>query len=563
MNEYLSANESQQSLVVNKIQGDVSVQLANGEEIPLVPGQPIPADAVLLIAQGASVEVKSADGQISTLTGPALQPVNAILPSSASGSLAQQSAESIEDGSDLSDLLAEQSDDLDDIEAIQQALLDGVDPTANLPAAAAGANAGGGLNAPANVERTGQEQDVNSGLDTSVEQTTAIQPLSFNNGLIVEDQTSNPTISISSTEIIYLNQDGVGGDDSATLAIAGSVTDIAPGSTISLVITDGLGGTVEAQASVADDGSYLLEVGDIGSLAEGELTATVSGQGPDGTTVTAVTNPNYDLLPTVSIEPVAGNDTTPTLSGTSANINGDLTLDINGQSFTVTPNADGSWEFTVPADAELVDGSYTATISGDDAEGNTATASTDFALIPTIDAPVVTITEDFNDDGEIDSSELSGTVGVSVALPGNALAGDVLNVTDQDPIVLTQAQIDAGIIEFEFPVPADGETINVSASVTVTERSANDSAEGSDSAVIGDTTAPTLSITLAEGITEDDVINASEANQDIAVTGSVIGDFVEGDTVTLTVNAQTYTGTVDGDGNFSIDVAGADLAADT
>ena len=49
----------------------------------------------------------------------------------------------------------------------------------------------------------------------------------------------------------------------------------------------------------------------------------------------------------------------------------------------------------------------------------------------------------------------------------------------------------------------------------------------------------------------------------VAVTGSVGGDAAQGDTVSFTINGTAYSGTVDSSSNFSIDVAGSDLAADT
>ena len=45
----------------------------------------------------------------------------------------------------------------------------------------------------------------------------------------------------------------------------------------------------------------------------------------------------------------------------------------------------------------------------------------------------------------------------------------------------------------------------------------------------------------------------------MAITGTVGGDAAPGDTVTLTVNGNTYTGTVAAGNTFSINVAGADL----
>ncbi|PCK04095.1 MAG: hypothetical protein COA42_19555, partial [Alteromonadaceae bacterium] len=71
-------------------------------------------------------------------------------------------------------------------------------------------------------------------------------------------------------------------------------------------------------------------------------------------------------------------------------------------------------------------------------------------------------------------------------------------------------------------------------------------------------TSATISV---NAITADDVINASEAGQTISVAGSVGGDATTGDEVSFTINGTDYSGFVSGN-SFSIDVAGADLAAD-
>ena len=197
--------------------------------------------------------------------------------------------------------------------------------------------------------------------------------------------------------------------------------------------------------------------------------------------------------------------------------------------------------------------------------GNTGTASdTETYTVDTSapSAPTVTITEDGNDDGYINASELSGDVNVSVALPGDAVAGDTLSVTDgstTNTFVLTAADISNGSVGTTFTAPAEGATITVTASVT--DVAGNTGPDASDSAIL-DTTAPVPTITLDTEITADDIINATEAGQTITITGTTGGDVVAGDTVTLTINAQTYTGVVAADNSFSIDVAGSDLAAD-
>ncbi|WP_172566830.1 hypothetical protein [Vibrio fluvialis] len=71
---------------------------------------------------------------------------------------------------------------------------------------------------------------------------------------------------------------------------------------------------------------------------------------------------------------------------------------------------------------------------------------------------------------------------VSVGLPAGAVAGDTLTVTGQEPVTLTQAQIDAGTVTFEYDRPADGETLKVDA--TITDAAGNTSAPGTDSATM-------------------------------------------------------------------------------
>jgi Ca2+-binding RTX toxin-like protein len=79
--------------------------------------------------------------------------------------------------------------------------------------------------------------------------------------------------------------------------------------------------------------------------------------------------------------------------------------------------------------------------------------------------------------------------------------------------------------------------------------------------LVVDTTPPVASITVND-ITLDNVINLAESLGNVAVSGSVGGDVVVGDTVTLTVNNVSSTGLVQAGGLFSILVSGSDLLAD-
>ena len=73
---------------------------------------------------------------------------------------------------------------------------------------------------------------------------------------------------------------------------------------------------------------------------------------------------------------------------------------------------------------------------------------------------------------------------------------------------------------------------------------------------------PVVSITILS-VAGDNTVNAVESTSlAVPVTGSVGGDASDGDIVTLTVNGNSYQGTVTA-GSFTISVNGADLAADT
>ncbi len=80
-----------------------------------------------------------------------------------------------------------------------------------------------------------------------------------------------------------------------------------------------------------------------------------------------------------------------------------------------------------------------------------------------------------------------------------------------------------------------------------------------------DTTPPDATTTqiAVNPIATDDIINATEAGETtLPVSGTVSGEFKEGDKVTVTVNGNEYTTTVAADGTFTVDVNTTDLVAD-
>ncbi|MCZ7019169.1 hypothetical protein, partial [Salmonella enterica] len=61
-------------------------------------------------------------------------------------------------------------------------------------------------------------------------------------------------------------------NDAATLDISGTSTDVAPGSTVAITITDQNGISVTAEATVNADGTFSVEGVDVSGLTDGPLT---------------------------------------------------------------------------------------------------------------------------------------------------------------------------------------------------------------------------------------------------------------------------------------------------
>src|SRR5690606_23618842 len=91
-----------------------------------------------------------------------------------------------------------------------------------------------------------------------------------------------------------------------------------------------------------------------------------------------------------------------------------------------------------------------------------------------------------------------------------------------------------------------------------TDAAGNSSTVSTTHAYGVDTDAPELSIAV-DSITVDNVINAAEADETVAVTGTVTGEFTAGDEVTLTVGDTVLTGAVAADRTWPLAVAGSRL----
>src|SRR5690606_31611074 len=172
-------------------------------------------------------------------------------------------------------------------------------------------------------------------------------------------------------------------------------------------------------------------------------------------------------------------------------------------------------------------------VTSTDAAGNSTTTSATHTYSVDVEAPELAIAVDsITADNVINAAEAGQTVDVTGTVTGEFNAADAVTLTVNG-------------VEYIGTVAADGTwTIAVagadlaasgdlSVSVTTTDAAGNSATASSTHAYAVDVAAPELTITV-DSITSDNVINAAEAGAKVDVTGTVTGEFIAGDEVTLT-----------------------------
>ena len=228
------------------------------------------------------------------------------------------------------------------------------------------------------------------------------------------------------------------------------------------------------------------------------------------------------------------------------------TVDGNTYTALITPAIEGNVTIDV-ANAVATDA------AGNDNTAATQTVTVFDTSVPA--APSVSILEDSDNDGFINSQELIGNIDVEVTLPSGSEVGDQVTVSDgngnQQSITITASHLADGIL-VNFPAPADGGQINVQA--TVTDGSGNVSAPATDAATL-DLTAPTTPANvIIEDIDNDGEISDTELSGDVDVRVTISGNVAVGDRVDLITQSGTLSQLVDAqaltDGYVSFAVTG-------
>ncbi|EOF7279345.1 Ig-like domain-containing protein [Enterobacter hormaechei] len=365
-----------------------------------------------------------------------------------------------------------------------------------------------------------------------------------------------------------LRIDTVAGDDvinviehAQNLVIAGTSTDLAAGSTVTVTING-----KSYSASVLADGSWQAAVpaADVSRWADGSLTISASAQDTSGNPVNIGTVVDVDLAPVaISINSVTDDNVLNAaekgqdlvLSGSSSNVEAGQTVTIifAGKTWTTTVDANGDWTCTVPAAdlSGLKDGDASVQVSVTNVNGNAASSSQAFSVDTA--APAVTINT-ISGDNMLNAAEAAQDLTLSGT--STAEAGQTVTVTFNGNQYTAQVQAN-GSWTLDVPAAdlagiADG---SAAVTVTVSDKAGNPASAGAS--VLVDTTVPQITFNIVAG---DDIVNIAEHGQALIVTGKVTGAQA-GDVITLTLNGKDYTAMLDVSGNWSVGVPATDVGA--
>ncbi|UAN15089.1 Ig-like domain-containing protein [Enterobacter asburiae] len=377
--------------------------------------------------------------------------------------------------------------------------------------------------------------------------------------------TSHDVLVDSSLPVVTI--DTLAGDNIVNAAevaagqtLTGKVTNAAAGDTVTIF----LGGQTYT-ATVQDDLTWSLPLSEsqLTALGNGDLTVSASVTNAHGNTGSSSHDFTIDAhLPGLRIDTVAGDDVINVIehaqnlivSGTSTDLaaGSTVTVTINGKTYSATVLADGTWQAAVPAAdvSQWADGSLDIKAGAQDASGNPVTIGT---VVDVDLAPVAITISSVTDDNVLNAAEkgqdllLSGTT-------SNVEAGQTVTITFAGKTYTTTVDASG---DWTWTVPAadlsglkDGD-----ASVQVTVTNVNGNAASSAQEFSVDTTAPTVTINT---ISNDNMLNAAEAAQDLTLTGTSTAE--AGQTVTVTFNGNQYTAQVQADGSWTLDVPAADMA---
>ncbi|EFM9269338.1 Ig-like domain-containing protein [Escherichia coli] len=364
------------------------------------------------------------------------------------------------------------------------------------------------------------------------------------------------TINVVATDDI-INAAEAGADQT----ISGQVTGATAGDTVTVTLG---GATYTATVQANLSWSVNVPASALQALGNGELTISASVTNSVGNTGNGTREITIDAnLPGLRIDTVAGDDVVNiiehdqalVITGSSSDLaaGSNVTLTINGQTYVAAVLADGSWSVGVPAAdvSAWPAGTVTITASGNTTAGNPVSVTHPV----TVDLTAVAVSINaITADDVINAAEKGAALTLSGSTSG-VEAGQTVTVTFGGK---TYSATVAANGSWSTTVPAADMAAlrNGDASAQASVSNVNGNSATTTHAYSVDASVPTVTINTIAG---DDILNAAEAGAALTITGSSTAE--AGQTVTVTLNGENYTGTVQTDGSWSVSVPQADVSA--
>ncbi|MCM7569628.1 Ig-like domain-containing protein [Enterobacter roggenkampii] len=343
--------------------------------------------------------------------------------------------------------------------------------------------------------------------------------------------------------------------------LSGRVTGAAAGDTVSVTV-----GGKSYTATVGSDLTWSVKIpsADLKAFGDGDLTFTASVTNSHGNTGTGERDININAqLPGLRVNTISGDDVVNaieqqqdlTVTGASTHLAAGtpIVVTINNVEYNAVVTASGGWSIGVPA-ADLqawTAGEVTVSVSAKDAWGNTVAAEHPIEL--DLNAVAVTI-DTVSGDDLLNAAEKGADLTLSGQTQG-VEAGQTVVVKFADQTFTAQVQQD-GSWSLTVPASAMETLIDGRAQVSVSVTNVNGNSADASRVVTVDTLPPAITL---DNLTSDNIINAAEAQQDLALSGTSTAE--PGQTVTVTLNGKTYQTTVQADGTWQLIVPAADVGA--
>ncbi|MGK3141503.1 Ig-like domain-containing protein [Pantoea sp. C2G6] len=335
------------------------------------------------------------------------------------------------------------------------------------------------------------------------------------------------------------------------LILSGSSANLPVNSPIAVTLVPG--GTVYSTVTDANGGWTLtVPAADLANLPQGNTTLTVtSGDLQISQTLLVATAP----LAAPQISTPFGDGilnsgeagSTQILTGSAAPGQA-VSVTLGGVTYPASVAENGDWSLTLPPAVlqSLAQGSNPITVTATDLAGNSASVTAPL----TVDsgAPALTVNP-IATDGIINAAEAAADLTLSGSTsPGSSVTLELGGVT-YSATVAADGSWSATLPGADLQSLADGRY-----DLSVTATSAGGNSLTRPLPVTVDTRAPDFSLNPPAG---DGVLNSAEQ----AAGFSFSGAGSEGDRVSLTLNGVTYSGSVDGNGEWTLAVPPAALAA--